>query len=167
MNHILYRYQGAHAKPSRIGIVIVILLAVVAAILWTLVGVQRAEALAWGPSSSPGNIALNWAETQAGKWYAYGTDGPYTYDCSGLVYAAFLREGINVGRSTYDMLANPHLVRVYTPERGDLAFYGTGHVEFATIWPNETFGAHDWGSRIGWITFGWGWYPTMYFRVIR
>ena len=35
-------------------------------------------------------------------------------------------------RTTYGMLASSHLYRVYSPRRGDLAFYGSGHVEFVT-----------------------------------
>lgn len=166
------RHIKQHPALKFVRPIILAILVVTACVIVFFAWIDNADAstLAWGPPNSPGNIALNWAETQAGKWYQYGATGPNTYDCSGLVYEAFLKEGINISRDTYSMLAtngNGHFERVYTPERGDLAFYGTGHVEFATIWPNETFGAHNTGSRIGWIEFGYGWYPTMYFRVIR
>lgn len=110
-------------------------------------------------------IALNWAETQTGKPYIYGGTGPYGYDCSGLVYVAFQHAGIYLPRTTYGMLASPHLHRVYPPRRGDLAFYGSGHVEFVTIWYHTTFGAHDSGSTIGWINWSGWWHPTAYYRV--
>jgi hypothetical protein len=122
-------------------------------------------------SVSPGNAALSWAESPAnalGHLYAYGTVGPVTYDCSGLVSTAILKAtGKWIGRSTFEMLGthgHGHLYQVWTPQRGDLAFYGSGHVEFVTKWWHVTFGAHDTGQRIGWIGW-WGTGPTMFFRV--
>lgn len=119
------------------------------------------------PRSDPGASALNWAETQAGKPYVWGGTGPYGYDCSGLVYAAFRRVGIDLPRTTYGMLSSAHLQWIPRSEvrRGDLAFYGSGHVEIDTDWPDTTFGAHDFGQPVGWIHFGGFWSPTMYFRV--
>ena len=123
-------------------------------------------------SVSPGNAALDWAEAHAlGHWYAYGTNGPVTYDCSGLVSTAILKAtGIWIGRSTYEMLAtggHGHLtwIPLSQARRGDILFYGPGHVEFDTIWHDTSFGAHDWGQRIGWITWGGGWQPTEAFRL--
>lgn len=106
-------------------------------------------------SVSPGNTALNWAEYNAnGCWYSYGgTSCSPGYDCSGLVSTAVLdATGIWLGRTTYDMLRSPHLVRTSYPSRGSLAFfYGGGHVEFVTNSPYTTYGAHDPGSRVGWL----------------
>jgi cell wall-associated NlpC family hydrolase len=114
------------------------------------------------------NAALNWAETQAGKPYSYGAAGPWAYDCSGLVMAAFAHVGISLPHSTYAMLGSWHLVQVPLSQvrRGDLLFYGSGHVEFATDWQDTSFGAHDWGAPVGWIRWGPWWYPTMAFEVI-
>jgi cell wall-associated NlpC family hydrolase len=75
--------------------------------------------------------------------------------------------GIWLPHSTYAMLSNPHLHRIPLSQarRGDLMFYGSGHVEFNTIWYHQTFGAHDSGSRVGWIAWGPYWYPTAAYRV--
>lgn len=138
-----------------------------------MVGVQSANAAvslaSWGSSSSPGNAALNWAEHNAlGHWYGWGGTGPSVYDCSGLVYESYGRaDGIWLPRTTYGMLGSRHLVRTWYPQRGDLAFYGSGHVEFVTVEYDTTFGAHDTGSRIGWIRFGSWWQPTAYYKVVR
>jgi cell wall-associated NlpC family hydrolase len=114
--------------------------------------------------SHAGNVALNWATANAyGHWYAWGGTGP-SYDCSGLVMVAFAHAGISLPHSTYSMLASGHLHRVYAPQRGDLAFYGSGHVELVTAWWHQTFGAHSTGQQIGWIGW-WGGGPTMFFRV--
>lgn len=120
--------------------------------------------------SRAGNAALNWAERHAkGCWYYYGGSSCSPgYDCSGLVMEAFGHgAGIWLPHSTYAMLDNAHLHRIPLSQarRGDLMFYGSGHVEIDTIWYHQTFGAHDWGQPVGWITWGPWWYPTAAYRV--
>jgi hypothetical protein len=111
-------------------------------------------------------IAYDYAVGQAGKWYCWGGTGPSCYDCSGLVYEAYLHVDINIGRTTYDMLDSGRLVRISESQakRGDLAFYGSGHVELVDH-GDITFGAHNVGQRIGWITWNAYWYPTAFYRV--
>ena len=116
-------------------------------------------------TESIGNRILDMAETRTGDWYSYGSAGPYAFDCSGLVYWASHRLGVNMPRTTYGMLASSHLYRVYSPQRGDLAFYGSGHVEFVTAWYHTTFGAQNYGTRVGWHHWNAYWHPTMYFRI--
>jgi cell wall-associated NlpC family hydrolase len=95
----------------------------------------------------------------------YGGAGPSVFDCSGLVYWASHKLGVNMPRTTYGMLGSSHLYRVSSPRRGDLAFYGTGHVEFVTTWAHTTFGAQHAGTRVGWHRWNAYWHPTMYFRI--
>lgn len=120
-------------------------------------------------TESIGGRILDEAETRAGDWYAYGGAGPSVFDCSGLVYWASHRLGVNMPRTTYEMLSegvsSGLLYRVSTPRRGDLAFYGTGHVEFVTVWYHTTFGAQDSGTRVGWHEWNAYWHPTMYYRI--
>jgi cell wall-associated NlpC family hydrolase len=130
---------------------------------------QAAVTSSYGGSSA-GNAALNWAERNAaGCWYTYGgTNCSQGYDCSGLVMEAFGHgAGIWLPHSTYAMLSNPHLHRIPLSQarRGDLMFYGTGHVEINTVWYHQTFGAHDRGQRVGWISCGPWWHPTAAYRV--
>lgn len=117
--------------------------------------------------SVAGNRALNWAEVYAaGHWYGWGGVGPSVFDCSGTVYAAFGHaDGIWLPRTTYAMLGSGHLHRVYFPQRGDLAFYGSGHVEIVTAWYHTTFGAQQTGTRVGWHTWSGWWAPTMFYRI--
>jgi len=107
--------------------------------------------------------AYKWAQTQKGHPYEWGGTGP-GYDCSGLVMMAYRHAGIHLPRTTYGMLGSRLLVRVRIPKQGDLAFYGTGHVELFRKW-GFTFGAHDSGSRVGLVRYGWGWKPTAYYRI--
>ena len=110
-------------------------------------------------------IALNWAEAQRGHWYCWGgTAG--CFDCSGLVWAAYRHAGITLPRTTFGMLASSRLrwEPASARRRGDLAFYGPGHVELVTA--HGTFGALQTGTQIWWhIPSGW-WRPTEYFRVV-
>ena len=117
-------------------------------------------------TESLGGRVLDMAETRTGDWYVYGAAGPSTFDCSGLVSWAAGRLGVYLPHSTYAMLTSPHLYRVYSPQRGDLAFYGTGHVEMVTVWQHTTFGAQHTGTRVGWHTYyPPGWAPTAYYRL--
>jgi cell wall-associated NlpC family hydrolase len=113
---------------------------------------------------SPELRAFDWARSQAGKPYIYGDTGPGGYDCSGLVMQAYRHAGIKLPRTTYEMLASPLLVRVSQPEKGDLAFYGSGHVELYAH-GDFTFGAHSSGQPVGWMEFGPWYRPTAYYRI--
>src|ERR1700722_12858818 len=77
--------------------------------------------------------AYDWALKQKGHPYEWGGTGP-GFDCSGLVMMAYRHVGIQLPRTTYDMLASRLLIRVKHPVTGDLAFYGTGHVELFRRW---------------------------------
>jgi cell wall-associated NlpC family hydrolase len=109
--------------------------------------------------------AYIWAAHQHGKPYCWGgTSG--CFDCSGLVMAAYRHVGLHFGRDTAQMLTSGRLVRVSRrrARKGDLAFYGSGHVElFASR--RYTLGALHSGTRIGWHRVSPWWRPTMYFRV--
>ena len=118
-------------------------------------------------SRTPREAAYIWAyHHAAGHWYCWGGTGPGCYDCSGVVMAAYAWEGIRFGRSTTDMLGSGRLIPESERQarRGDLAFYGSGHVEFF-VRPGHTFGALDSGTRIGWHHWNAYWHPTMFFRV--
>jgi cell wall-associated NlpC family hydrolase len=107
--------------------------------------------------------AYAWALRQKGHPYVWGGTGP-GFDCSGLVMMAYRHVGIHLPRTTTEMLRSHLLVWVKIPKMGDLAFYGSGHVELFRKW-GCTFGAHDFGSPVGLIHYGWGWKPTAYYRV--
>jgi cell wall-associated NlpC family hydrolase len=109
----------------------------------------------------------HWALKQRGKPYVWGGIGPYGFDCSGLVYAAYRARGITLPRTTYEMLDSWRLVRIRKSQakRGDLAFFGTGHVELFA-WGDLTFGAAAPGTVVGFHVMNSYWHPTMYFKVL-
>src|SRR6266567_2808676 len=96
-------YHGRHSRPKLTTAIISVVAVIVAFMTWMTVSPANA-------SGSYGGSALNWAEANAtGHWYQWGGTGP-NYDCSGLVYKAFLHEGITLPRTTYGMLGSWHLV---------------------------------------------------------
>ena len=112
-----------------------------------------------------GDRVLNAAETQKGCWYSWAGAGPCSrgYDCSGLVAWAASHAGVYAPHSTYSMLGGTgHLYRIPLSEarRGDLMFYGSGHVEIMTRWYHTTFGAEHTGTRVGWHRWSEWWHPT-------
>ena len=159
-----------HRFVAAAALVAVLLALGVAAAPAAHASVSRPAATSGYGGSSAGNAALNWAEGHAaGCWYYYGGSGCSPgYDCSGLVMEAFGEgAGVWLPHSTYAMLLSPHLHRIPLSQarRGDLMFYGSGHVEINTMWYHATFGAHDWGQRVGWASWGPYWYPTAAYRV--
>jgi cell wall-associated NlpC family hydrolase len=107
--------------------------------------------------------AYEWAASRAGDPYQWGGTGP-GFDCSGLVMMAYRHAGVYLPRTTTEMLASRLLVRIWHPRMGDLAFYGPWHVELFRKW-GYTFGAHDAGSLVGLVHYGWWWRPTAFYRV--
>jgi cell wall-associated NlpC family hydrolase len=101
--------------------------------------------------------------------YVYGGDSPSGFDCSGLVYWAALQIGVSsMPRDTYEMLAqgvsSGLLTPVSTPSYGDLAFFGSGHVEFY-VKPGETFGAQQPGTTVGYHSYNGYYEPTEYYAI--
>jgi cell wall-associated NlpC family hydrolase len=82
------------------------------------------------------------------------------------VYAAYLHAfGIAIPRTTYGMLASGRFYQIplRDAQRGDLMFYGSGHVELKTR--HGTFGALETGTRIGWHRPSGWWRPTIALRL--
>lgn len=112
------------------------------------------------------HAAYIWAEKQKGKPYIWGGIGPVGFDCSGLVYKAYLKEGIHLPRTTFDMIDSPLLKRIsrHNIRKGDLAFYGSGHVELVAG-RGRTYGALHTGAPVWWHYPNQFWHPTEFFRV--
>jgi cell wall-associated NlpC family hydrolase len=161
---------SSHVRPARLrtrrgtqrlATVLILCLAAVLASLAIGGGVAHA-------STTPRRmVAFEAARSRAGDPYVYGDAGPTAFDCSGLVYWAYARAGIRLPRDTFGMLAavaSGLLQPTSHPVKGDLAFYGSGHVEFY-VRPGHTFGALQTGSPVWWHKWGGWWFPTMYFHI--
>jgi cell wall-associated NlpC family hydrolase len=118
------------------------------------------------PSGSLSARLLAVAETQQGTPYAWGGAAPGGFDCSGLIFWAAGQLGISLPRTTFEMLAgSPHLVSVSSPQPGDLAFFGDGHVELY-VSGSQTFGAQQSGTLVRFNSYGGGYVPTQFLRLV-
>ncbi|HEY4006121.1 MAG TPA: NlpC/P60 family protein [Pseudonocardia sp.] len=97
------RTQSALSLPSRIG------------------GVPIA-----GPAGSrSAALALRYAATRLGMPYVWGANGPYAFDCSGLMQWAYWQLGILLPRTSGEQsqVGNPVALKDLRP--GDMVFYYT------------------------------------------
>jgi len=70
-------------------------------------------------------VALAFALSQIGKPYQWGGAGPNSYDCSGLVMAAWEKAGVSFPHSAQDQYDMTARVSIASLQPGDLVFYGT------------------------------------------
>lgn len=76
--------------------------------------------------AGPAGTAINFALDQLGEPYVFGSQGPDTWDCSGLVSKAWKAAGVDVYPQTEVLVKD--LPAVTTPQPGDL-LYKPGHVQ--------------------------------------
>lgn len=69
---------------------------------------------------------INFALAQQGKRYKYGTFGPSSFDCSGLMYYTFNHFNIPIGRSSRDQYLNGEKIDIQDIKPGDLVFFYRG-----------------------------------------
>ena len=87
-----------------------------------------ADVLAWAvryatpAGTSAVAAAIAFAETQIGKPYCWGGQGPACFDCSGLVFAAYATTGIHIARTTYQWQQDGPQIPLSQIQPGDLLF---------------------------------------------
>lgn len=76
-------------------------------------------------------LPIRFALSQQGKPYLWGGNGPDSYDCSGLMVAAYDTIGRHLPRTTQEMLSDSSLAPVNTNQLqpGDLVFPSDEHVQ--------------------------------------
>ncbi|MEV0975965.1 NlpC/P60 family protein [Streptomyces sp. NPDC049915] len=75
------------------------------------------------PSSTGGERAVRYAERQIGKPYAWGAEGPTSYDCSGLTSQAWQAAGTPIPRTSQEQWARLRHVPLRGLRPGDLVVY--------------------------------------------
>ncbi|HEY8044122.1 MAG TPA: NlpC/P60 family protein [Streptosporangiaceae bacterium] len=81
------------------------------------------------PVSGQAGAAVAYAYSKLGDPYLYGATGPGSFDCSGLVEAAWAAAGVAIPRTTYEQVAALPAVSTSNLQPGDLLFFdGDGHV---------------------------------------
>jgi cell wall-associated NlpC family hydrolase len=76
------------------------------------------------PGSTIGDKAVYLASLQKGKPYVYGSAGPYSFDCSGLVQYVFRQLGRNLPRTAEAQYEATVHVAQSAKQPGDLIFFG-------------------------------------------
>lgn len=71
---------------------------------------------------------ISWTLAQQGKRYVFGSAGPNSFDCSGLVMQAFAKVGIQLPHYTGTMVGYGKKVSKTDLRRGDILFPTAGHV---------------------------------------
>ncbi len=75
------------------------------------------------PRNTQEATAVAFALNQLGKPYVFGTDGPDTYDCSGLVMTAWAAAGVTIPRTTTDQVnVGVAVTSLSAMQPGDLIF---------------------------------------------
>lgn len=73
--------------------------------------------------------ALSFADKQVGLPYLFGSESPgKSFDCSGLIQAAYAQAGIKIGRDTYHQIKEGRQVSLADIQPGDLVFPSPHHV---------------------------------------
>lgn len=104
---------------------------------------------------------IGWAQSELGKPYVYGDEGPNTFDCSGLMQFIFAKIGVVLPRTAHEQQA--YATPVASPAPGDLVFYGSpAHHVGLYLGAGKMIDAPDVGQNVRVEAVGT---PTSYGRV--
>ncbi|MDH6522246.1 C40 family peptidase [Streptomyces sp. SAI-090] len=86
-------------------------------------GTSDAPAAYNGPASGRAKTAIDFAYAQLGKPYEWGSTGPNSYDCSGLVGAAWRSAGVSLPRTVKQMYDAGRKVSQSDLQPGDIIYW--------------------------------------------
>ena len=120
-----------------------------------------------GTTSTQAGKAVAFAYAQLGKPYQWGATGPGSFDCSGLVQAAWAAAGVSIPRTTYSQWAAlPHIASSAI-QPGDLLYYdGEGHVAMY-VGGGYIIDAPQTGMDIQKIPMNNSWYASNFDGAVR
>jgi cell wall-associated NlpC family hydrolase len=117
------------------------------------------------PSHYGGVVGV--AMAQLGKPYVWGTAGPSTFDCSGLVVYAYGQMGVSLPHSSYALWNAGVYVSQDQLQPGDLVFFdGLGHVGIY-IGGGQFIHAPHTGDVVKISSLSDGWYASSYVGARR
>ncbi len=113
-----------------------------------------------GPTNTPPEKAVAFAYQQLGKPYVWGATGPGSFDCSGLVQAAWTAAGVSIPRTTYEQWAALPHVSMSAIQPGDLIFFDSiGHVGIY-VGNNTIIDAPQPGEFVELVSLSSSWYAS-------
>ena len=113
-----------------------------------------------GPTATQAQKAVAFAYAQLGKPYQWGATGPGSYDCSGLMQAAWASAGVSIPRDTYSQVAGLPSVPLSALQPGDLVFFdGDGHVAMY-VGGGMTIDAPRTGLTVEKVSLSSSWYSS-------
>ncbi len=113
-----------------------------------------------GTTSTQAGKAVAFAYAQLGKPYVWGATGPDSYDCSGLVQAAWASAGVAIPRDTYSQVAGLPAIPLSSLQPGDLVFFdGDGHVAMY-VGAGMLIDAPQPGQNVELISLSSSWYAS-------
>jgi cell wall-associated NlpC family hydrolase len=113
-----------------------------------------------GPTNTPPEKAVAFSYGQLGKPYVWGATGPASFDCSGLVQAAWATAGVSIPRTTYDQWAALPHVSMSAIRPGDLIFFDSiGHVGIY-VGDNMIIDAPQPGESVELVSLSSSWYAS-------
>jgi cell wall-associated NlpC family hydrolase len=96
-----------------------------------------------------GGVVVKFAYAQIGKPYVWAADGPGSYDCSGLVLAAYAKAGVSLPHNAAMQWGVVHHIPRGELSPGDLVFYDSSSIHHVAIYIGSgkvihapTFGDH-------------------------
>lgn len=84
-------------------------------------------------TAAQGRAAVEWARSQIGKMYGWGTTGPTTYDCSGLTMRAWEAAGVGITRTSRSQYVRVKKITYSQMRPGDLIFWANDTSDPNTI----------------------------------
>ena len=103
-------------------------------------------------SNSKASKIVSLAKSKVGNKYVWGSTGPSTFDCSGLVYWCYKQLGITLPRTSKEQSKYGKSVSKSNLQEGDLLFFstnGTGQVSHVGIYVGGGKMVHAANSRSG------------------
>lgn len=125
------------------------------------------------PSASSASRIADVALTQLGKPYILGTQGPNSYDCSGLAYYAMTNAGFSVSRlsaAAYsENAAWTKITSISSLQKGDLVFFrpGTSYISHMGVYTGNGQFVHASSGQAKVMTSSFSSYWTNAFAFAR
>jgi len=111
--------------------------------------------------------AVAYVLSKIGDPYSYGASGPSSFDCSGLVMAAWAAAGVQIPRTTYEQAAQLVHVSSSSLRPGDLMLYdGDGHVAMY-VGSGMIVDAPQPGQSVEEISMNESWYAQTFDGAVR